>query len=145
MAVRERFHREVFIGEWENDVIQLARDSAERLASSGWEYHNWFWSDKEEDFPGERVLVLWLKWSGPQQDQEALLDEKPTSWATSTTALPTVDVERERRLAGVESDVKRLMERFDRLEQQLRIVAPATVITGEFEPVSPGPREWAGR
>jgi hypothetical protein len=151
MAVRERFHREIFAGGTEESLMAEARAVQERMSGNGWEFSRWYWDSEEEarKLDTDTVLVLWLRWVGEQQSQEPMRDEarQVGGWNTGTRALPVHEMERERRMAELEAGYKVLVDRVQLLERYTLAAQPkdATVITGELSPVSPGPREWTSQ
>lgn len=151
MGVRERFHREIFAGLTEDEMMDDARAVAARYEPAGWVFDAWWWDrgDDAKQFNVDTVLVMQLRWSGEQQSQEAL-DETKTErvrggWNEGTRTIPVHDVDRERRLAEAEADIKKLREQVAGLLAWQASLSPVTIITGELAPVSPGPKPWEGR
>jgi hypothetical protein len=148
MSERERFHREIFAGGDEEGMMAEARALVAAWEPIGWKFDSWWWDSAEDAaaFGAETVLVLRVKWVGEQQSQEPLRDEKTEhvqgGWNTGTRALPIHEVERERRMAEMESDLAKLRAEVGSLLAWQRSLTPVTVITGELAPVSPGPKPW---
>jgi hypothetical protein len=147
MATRERYHREIFAGGTEEELMEEARKVAARLTSAGWDFDSWWWDSGEyaREFKADTVLVMMMRWVGEQQSQESLDERARGGWNEGTRALPIHEVDRERRIAELEADVVKLRSQVAGLLAWQASLSPVTVITGELAPVSPGPRPWEAR
>lgn len=151
MAVRERYHKEVFVGE-EDQSQTDARSLVDRMATNGWTFDRWYWDPEAQEsgeFGGKEwpVLVVWLRWSGEQQDQDILRDEPQVGgWNEGTRQLPALHPDFAAlvdRVLYLEAQFKKYGEWITKISAKLDMAEPLKVITGEVEPVSPGPRVWS--
>lgn len=176
MAIRSRYHHEVFVGRVPEDGQADARRVTAQMEQHGWSFDRWYYAEGDEaalytDDPEMCVLVLWLRWSGEQQDQEALRDD-PTpknpnafgGWNAGTRQYQPHERDHravEARMEKMDAHLKHLTGRLEDLSRghaklreyiashpALRDVALPEFtrgVTGEHAEVSPAPRDWAER
>jgi hypothetical protein len=144
MARRNRKHEEVFPLEFaetqteaREQAMQEARDYVAANSNGGWGFDCWFWEGDN--------LVVWLKWEGEQQSQEALRDSAPAGWTAVRSVGEAAVLNRiEGQLRELVAAVKGIGARADGFNTARGRVEPIVVpdVFPRQLAITAGPRDW---